>query len=245
MKCQYFGDKRDLFKYDLLLDLLQAHTTGRIAVVPMLTPDDDGKEGSLKRKDRGLRNGELFEFLEQHRSGSESGECLSAWREFFLKQGVLYLPYRDIPPYYTYTDRENYFNQVPTEYLQDTCMFIDPDIGIEHGKPSYMRKRGIGGIDKYLFLDDLEKLSQRAQNVVFVVYQHMQFNSKLRARDTIMRASRVSKKLGRPVAFIREADLAFLVFSDSDSSFDKACNAMKMHASKHALSADSVGVCDE
>ncbi len=245
MKCQYFGDKRDLFKYDFLLDLLQAHATGRIAFVPMLTPDDDGKEGSLKWKDRGLRNSELIEFLEQSRSSGQSGKCLFAWREFFLKQGVIYLPYRDIPPHYTYAERENYFNQVPTEYLKDTCMFIDPDIGIEHGKLSYMRKRGIGGIDKYLFLDDLENLSQRAQNVVFVVYQHLQFNSKLRARDTIMRAAKVSTKLGKPVAFIREADLAFLVFSDSDSAFEKACNAMKKHASKHALSADAVGVCDE
>jgi len=245
MKCQYFGDKRDLFKFDLLLDLLDAHGTGRLTLVPMLTPDDGGNEGSLKRKDRGFRRSELFDFLEQRRRLCLNGSCLPAWREFFSKQGIEYMPYRDTPPYYTYSGREDYFNQIPIEMLKDACLFIDPDIGIEHGKPSYMRRQGFGGMDKYLFLDCINKLTDRANNVVFVVYQHLQRNSKLWARDTIMRATRVSAMLRKPVAFIREADLVFLVFSDSDMAFEKVYSALKNHASIHDLLDDSVGVCNE
>lgn len=243
MKCQYFGDKRDLFKYDLLLDLLDAHACGRFSFIPMLTPNDGGKEGLLMRKDEGLRRSELFGFLEGRQGARLDESCLVAWRDFFSECDIEYMPYRDSPPCYKYEDRGNYFNQIPAESLKDTCLFIDPDIGIEHGKLSYMRKRGVGGADKYLFLDDLLGLSRRAKNAVFIIYQHLQFNSKLRANDTVMRAARVSKKIRRPVAFIRETDLAFLVFSDENSAFEKAFSTMKKHASKHGFSKDSVGVC--
>jgi hypothetical protein len=55
MKNQYFGDKRDFFKYNLLLDLLECLDLATLTFIPMLTPDYGTNEGhfkSYKCKDR-------------------------------------------------------------------------------------------------------------------------------------------------------------------------------------------------
>ena len=40
MKNQYFGDNRDLFKYDLFLKIIQkTDSVNRFTFIPMLTPD--------------------------------------------------------------------------------------------------------------------------------------------------------------------------------------------------------------
>jgi hypothetical protein len=47
MKHQFFGDRRDLFKYDLLLDVLRGMPAlARLTLIPMLTPDDGSGHGS-------------------------------------------------------------------------------------------------------------------------------------------------------------------------------------------------------
>ena len=63
MKNQYFGDRRDLFKYDLLLDVVESHGANRLTFVPMLTPNDDSGEGRLTQSDSRGRRVAVFEFL--------------------------------------------------------------------------------------------------------------------------------------------------------------------------------------
>src|ERR1700679_1621877 len=47
MKNQYFGDARDLFKYDLLLELVAIQGGRQLVFIPMLTPNDGTAEGNL------------------------------------------------------------------------------------------------------------------------------------------------------------------------------------------------------
>ena len=51
MKNQYFGDKRDLFKFDLLLDLMASGRFRQLAYVPMLTQADATRQGGLAPAD--------------------------------------------------------------------------------------------------------------------------------------------------------------------------------------------------
>jgi len=47
VKNQYFGDTRDLFKYDLALHIIEGIWSIRaLTFVPMLTPDDGSRQGS-------------------------------------------------------------------------------------------------------------------------------------------------------------------------------------------------------
>jgi hypothetical protein len=54
MKNQYFADRRHLFKYDLLLDVLAdvPALARRLTYVPMLTPDDPGVRWPGRRLSR-------------------------------------------------------------------------------------------------------------------------------------------------------------------------------------------------
>ncbi|MCJ2670040.1 MAG: hypothetical protein LN416_05970, partial [Candidatus Thermoplasmatota archaeon] len=45
MKNQYFGDTRDLFKYDLVLELLLGTELRRFTFIPMLTRDEESSDG--------------------------------------------------------------------------------------------------------------------------------------------------------------------------------------------------------
>ena len=91
MKNQYFADRRHLFKYDLLLDVLadvpalDLHLT----YVPMLTPDDPRAETPPPARVEGRRRPHLARFLTQ---GMRN---ISTLRAFFAVEGVRYRPFRD------------------------------------------------------------------------------------------------------------------------------------------------------
>lgn len=61
MKNQYFGDRRDFFKYELLLDLASCVKGRRLLLIPMLTANDSAREGSFIGFSRGSRRQLLFE----------------------------------------------------------------------------------------------------------------------------------------------------------------------------------------
>jgi serine/threonine protein kinase len=63
-----FGDRRDLFEYDLLLDVLAALAgLERVRFIPMLTPDDDSREGQSIALSAGGRRPALAAFLSRCR----------------------------------------------------------------------------------------------------------------------------------------------------------------------------------
>ena len=67
VKNQYFGDTRDLFKYDLALHCMASTGLRRLTFIPTLTPDDgsaDGRHVDLAKARAGSRNRPLVEFLE-------------------------------------------------------------------------------------------------------------------------------------------------------------------------------------
>lgn len=65
MKNQFFADRRDFFKYDLLLELLEGGQLSGLTLVPMLTPDDGGPDGRFTRYRCGNRRAGLYKFLLQ------------------------------------------------------------------------------------------------------------------------------------------------------------------------------------
>ena len=74
MKNQYFGDIRDLFKYDLIEHLMDHLHHKRFGFIAMLTKDDHTAHG-LKRNYRtakaGSANEDLIRFLEQNSSAQK------------------------------------------------------------------------------------------------------------------------------------------------------------------------------
>ena len=67
MKNQYFGDNKDLFTYDLIMQIMQGGLVENFAFIPMLTSNDGtghGKKSDRARARVGTKNKELVSFLD-------------------------------------------------------------------------------------------------------------------------------------------------------------------------------------
>lgn len=65
MKNQYFGDRRDYLKFDLVIHLVE-NLPGieRFSYVAMLTGDDSTSDGQITSYSRGVGRQDLYDFLE-------------------------------------------------------------------------------------------------------------------------------------------------------------------------------------
>ena len=147
MKNQYFGDTRDLFKYDLALHILEATGLRCFTFVPMLTHDDgsaDGVHMDLSKGHAGTRNRPLREFLEA--CTREGNRDIRELDRFF--DGTPY----ELLTYHRVLERDRrsqYFRDLPEKWLEDAVVVVDPDNGME-----VRSGRGI----KWLRYDDLRYL---------------------------------------------------------------------------------------
>ncbi len=237
MKHQYFADRRDFLKYELLLDLVDQHpSSGRLLSVLMLTPNDDTAEGNVRTYEQGLRRRELFEFLKCCLAAGTRN--VSLLRSFMRQVRVDYQPYLD-DHYFEDTYRGEYFRACAAAAGERSLIFFDPDIGLETGKPGYMRRNGI---EKYLMYDDVSMVTRAAPpDSIIVVYQHLQ-NDKNRIRDDIdTRCRGLCKAVGSSsTTFVTDRDVAFLVTGSEAKSNLWARQAVSSHGVKHGLEVGEV-----
>ena len=92
MKNQYFGDRRDCFKYDLIDMCAALGGDFQLTYVPVLTPNDESGDGNLTQLEDHPWRQELIAFLR---------ECLASGRrniaqlhELFRKLGRRYIPHK-------------------------------------------------------------------------------------------------------------------------------------------------------
>jgi len=136
LKDQYYGDKRDYFKYGLVLRLLRELKLGHFSFVVMLTrADDTGHGGSVEY---GVVDG--AEELHQHLHESirdEAGVVCGSRRNvrviapFLEARGLSCQIHDDL---FTHRDRSSYFRSVRAGLTQGTVVLLDPDNGLEVGR---------------------------------------------------------------------------------------------------------------
>lgn len=126
MKNQYFGDNRDLFKYDLAHTIIHAKHAGlpsRFTFIPMLTKDEERrKEGKP-----GTKNRELVSFLN---ACTESQKRNIRELEAFFKDKITIYKKDDEDKYFSHGQRKEYFEQVPDKLLKKSLILVDPDTGL-------------------------------------------------------------------------------------------------------------------
>ena len=89
MKNQYFGDNKDLFKYDLVLMIMQAGLVEHFTFVPMLTEPDrtnHGEKAGRKHASAGTENKELINFLDECIDGGQKD--IEQMVSFFQRYGI-------------------------------------------------------------------------------------------------------------------------------------------------------------
>jgi hypothetical protein len=214
VKNQYFGDTRDLFKYDLVLELLLKNDfLERFTFIPMLTEDSHDFHGgrtNYHHARAGTQREELRSFLA--RCIAENRRNIGELEGFFnsgLPRKVDFTIYRK-NEYFSHEARARYFSEIGEWLLSRSAILIDPDIGLE--------VKSMGGREQsYIAYAEVELLFKRMdRNSVLIVFQ---FIPRVKRGGYFSHIGRKLKK--RPdsssVLYISDNQVAFfLLTKDAD-----------------------------
>jgi len=221
MKNQYFGDTRDLFKYDLLEHLMDHFRPRRFAFIAMLTKDDHTAHG-LKRNYRstkaGFNNEELIRFLEQNSSGQEKD--FTRIKKYYQQKKIDALIY-DRP--FTHKTRPAYFIEIPPEVLQAPLIFFDPDIGFRP-KSSFDERH-------LEFFEFLYVVQQAYENSVIMTIQF--YPRKKRAEYIKDKRSELKTATGLDFLSLGTTEVLFLFTSKSPQTLKKLSVALESYKARY------------
>jgi hypothetical protein len=203
MKNQYFADKRDLFKYDLWLEIAKDLRIRKHTFVPMLTPNDSTKQGGRFPGDPGKYRRSIFEFLKTCRKRRN----IKQLRAFLRGQSLDYHPYRDTERgYFKHELRNKYFARIPTDWLKNAAILIDPDIGLQTKGP-FWKKRP----EQYVTCKEVADIVRAARGrSVILLFQFLQpaaskRRRNLREKDRRLRSELENVRCGwRPIPWVAE-----------------------------------------
>jgi hypothetical protein len=168
MKNQYFGDRNDYFKYDLLIFLAeQLAGIKKLSIIWMLTKDDASGDGAKTKYSKGPGDRKLFRFLRESLDGGVrdvvrmNGYFKEAGHEFdYFGYGAEKL--------LLHRDRANYFEQIPSENFVDAVVFLDPDNGLE------VKSATERNLPKYVKYEEVKSIYDKmSSDSCLVIYQHL------------------------------------------------------------------------
>ncbi|MFH0903667.1 MAG: hypothetical protein V1854_00570 [Methanobacteriota archaeon] len=207
MKNKYFGDIRDLFKYDLIECIMRGiYSLHGFTFIPMLTKDEDGKRDGNKRdfdkaKENcrpGTRNKNLMGFL----NDNADKRNFIVMEEYFKSVGIrpfIYDGHND--KYFTNDCRDEYFKKIPKKSLDDSLVFVDPDIGLQIKRNS----------EKHLLRDEVRGLYMRMnENSILMIYQH--FPRENHEKYLINRSRELKEKITKNLPPIYISDNEIILF---------------------------------
>ena len=211
MKNQYFGDTRDLFKYDLILELLLKNDfLERFTFIPMLTEDTEDLHG--RRTDygdarAGTQRKELIKFL--RRCIAENRRNIVELEGFFrsvkLPRKVDFEIYRK-NEFISHETRAGYFGEISGQLMSRSVILADPDIGLEVKSIRNREK-------KYVTYVEVELLFSRMdRNSLLVIFQ---FIPRVERRKYLIQIGRKLKRTLNcsSVLYVSDNQVAFFILT--------------------------------
>ncbi len=209
MKNQYFGDNRDLFKYDLLLRIAQGMLQLRrnIEIISMLTPDDGSRQGNQVDRSRakaGTKNERLRRFLDK--CLSEDRRHVKEIEKYFSSEGMRA---RVNDESFSHDGRRQYFRRVVGRGFRSALVFIDPDIGLE------IKRSG----EKHCLRDEVQLIYDvMDSDSVFVIYQHLvpwEKNTKDFTGSLDARCQKLGKIINDIPLYLSDDEIMFFLMTKS------------------------------
>lgn len=221
---KYFGDKHDYFKYDLLTSVIKEVPFREYVFIPMLTREKNNYP-------IGSKCPKLYRFINEHRVNK--GYSLKHWQKWLTPYIDNYHTVEPVDSTYFCPfgeKRNDYWNKFKAWFcLENALIFLDPDTGLEPGKPYDRDKRGP---EKYLRNDELKYLLNSLDKTsAIMIYQQLQRNSNLRAQMLKKKLNQISKKCCSDIFLCAytEDDLAFIFVSKQENIHIKLANVLNKY----------------
>lgn len=223
MKNQYFGDIRDLFKYDLIGWLMrEIGSLENLTFIPMLTKyDPKGKDGNKRDFNKarsghrpGTENERLVEFLQEYKKTPADRRDLRQIRAYLTK---VFIHKVQGDEYFTKSTRDEYFRRIPEDRLHKALVFVDPDIGLEPEKSKPTEKHL-----KYLEVEDLYR--RMDEDSILMIYQH--FPRQPHGKYLCTRSNELKEKMGNLPMYISDGEIIFFFLTKDDQLGNKLKRAI-------------------
>jgi hypothetical protein len=223
LKNQYFGDNRDLLKFDLVFQMIKEGLADRFSYIPMLTENGvEAAEPNVSRCEAtgGLENTALVDFLDQAvLEKKEIGEL----NRFFIENEIdsrIYNP----GGYFSHAGRKSYFSGIGQDLLTKSLILIDPDRGLDEDK------NGAGN----LLYSELASLYERMDDDSYLMFTQ-RFPYNLYDAYLGMRCAELKDRISgsRPVSI---DDLDSIIFFLSKNKFlqSRLVNLLKDYTRQYA-----------
>lgn len=225
VQLKYFGDSRDFFKYDLITHLLKNGVASNYAFIPMLTNHRADGEGNKTPKHIEGKSSDLLSFIDQCNT-----KDLDHWEQWLRPHVDSYITVHPVNGIiFEDGTRSQYWKTFESiSKTKNTLIFIDPDTGLETGKPSYLKKMGR---EKYILNDELAMLAQALDSTsVLMIYQHLPNNKHIHDESVHEKLKQAIEASGcSMVLAYREDDLAFVFIAKNEAIFTERMNPKGSH----------------
>lgn len=173
MNRMFFGDTRDLFKFDLVRHIMKAFPElASFTFVPMLTEEEPAAAkkktrakdlGLAQKKGRaGTQNRELMEDMGRLQEINDDLEYFHGVQSYFKRENIIIdVLHKDT---FSHEHRMNYFNRMFENFPKSSLIFLDPDTGLEVKNPT----------QRHLLFDEVKKIFDCMDHQsVLMIYQHL------------------------------------------------------------------------
>jgi len=161
MNPQFFGDDLDLFKYDLIINIMTEFKPDLhcFYFIPMMTRYCP----KVKKGIPGSENDELIDHLYRVFDNEIIEKYCNSVQDYFSSRPVRVKIFRRL--FFSSETRDKYFSNAKLLLPERSLIFLDPDTGLEPQKLS----------EKHLAYQELQMIYDKMDNhSILMVYQHHQ-----------------------------------------------------------------------
>jgi hypothetical protein len=224
LKNQYFGDNRDLLKFDLVFQIVKEGLADRFTYIPMLTADGaEAPEPEIRRCESsgGVKNAVLVDFLDKAIINEKRN--VGQLEEFFADNGIdAHIYTKDV--FFTHEARKSYFSGIHGDWLAKSLILVDPDRGLEEDQ------NGAGN----LLYSELASLYERMDDDSYLMFTQ-RFPYDLYEAYLGMRTAELKDRIpgSRPVSI---DDLDTIIFFLTKNKYLQGCllNLLKDYTQQYA-----------
>ncbi len=194
MKNQYFGDKKDVFKFGVCLKLLKGLDLERFTWIAMLTPDD--------HQDFDWVDGNLMEFFGWKRDIGK----MKSFFDIYCGDIEFCLIDREFKA----EERDDYFRNIEEDRLKDALILVDPDTGLE--------SKSIGrNSDQHLTFEELGGLYKKMNGKsILAVFQHRHRDKDLDSHIEYLRGKLNEEHYDKFLIIGKGDSIMILLFKDAE-----------------------------
>ena len=163
MKNQFFGDNRDLFKYDLIQHIIQGiKEIDKFSFVPMLTRNSGthGNQVERQKAKAGKYNYNLINYLDK--CILENRRNITEIIKYYKQIGISTFIYRE-STYFVKSLRRDYFNSIPESFLKNSLILVYPDNILQVKKSKE---------EHFLYIDIKKLYDSMNDNASLMIFQY-------------------------------------------------------------------------